>query len=89
MQRKQYLVKLSNESEGNKFIKYLENEGLINVHNISFEHSLTKVLAIDNEKFFAVSVTCLAGLANKNIKPITIKEFVLIYKSNLETTNNI
>ena len=88
MQRKQYLVKLSNESEGNKFIKYLENEGLINVHNISFEHSLTKVLAIDNEKFFAVSVTCLAGLAGKKT-PISIEEYVAIRKHELVLTNSI
>ena len=31
MQRKQYLVKISNEIEGNKFIKYLEDEGFENI----------------------------------------------------------
>ena len=35
MQRKQCLVKLLNESEGNKFIKYLENEGFENIHKIA------------------------------------------------------
>ena len=89
MQRKQFLVKLSDEEQGNKFIKFLENEGFENVHNISFEGLKIKVLVVGDEKFFGTNVTCLAALANKNIKPITIEEFIVKYKSNLEITNSI
>ena len=89
MKRKQFLVKLSDEEQGNKFIEFLENEGFVNVHNISFEGLKVKVLVVDDEKFFGTNVTCLAALANKNIKPITIEEFIVKYKSNLEITNSI
>ena len=79
MQRKQFLVKLSNEVKGNKFIKYLESNGFKNVHRISFEDLQINVLAIGEDKFFAINTTCLAGLASCNIKPISIEEFMEIY----------
>ncbi len=81
MQRKQFLVKLSNESEGNQFIQFLESEGFENVHKISFDKLRIKVLVVDDKKFFATNVTCLAALAGSNIKPICIDEFMKIYTS--------
>lgn len=87
MQRKQYLVKLSNEIEGNQFIKYLENNGFDNVHNIDFERLRIKVLVVDGKSFFSTNVTCLAALAGCQIKPISTNDFMSIYKSILEKTN--
>ena len=88
MQRKQFLVKLS-EEKGEKFIAYLEKEGYTNVHNISFNDLKVKVLVFDGEKFFGTSVACLAGLADKGIRPISIEEFVAIHKSSLNLTQTI
>jgi len=76
MQRKQFLVKLPNEIKGNKFIKYLEKHGFINVHNVTFDSLRVKVLVIDDKKFFSTNVTCLAALASCNIKPMTIEDFI-------------
>ena len=81
MQRKQFIVKLPNEIKGNKFIKHLENRGLTNVHKISFEDLRIKVLVINKNEFFGTNVTCLAGLASRGIKPISIEEFVSIYNA--------
>ena len=81
MQRKQFLVKLSNEVKGNKFIQHLENNGFNNVHRISFEGLQIKVLAVGEDEFFAINTTCLAGYASRGIKPISIEEFMAIYKA--------
>ena len=75
MQRRQLLVKLSNKADGENFIEFLENNGLINVHNISYDSLRIKVLVVDDKEFFSTNVTCLAALASCNIKPITIEEF--------------
>ena len=87
MQRKQFLVKLSNESEGNQFIQFLESEGFENIHKITFDRLRIKVLVVDGTAFFATNITCLAALAGSNIKPIGVDDFMKIYKSKL-TTNN-
>ena len=88
MQRKQYLVQLS-EAKGNRFIKFLENEGFLNVHNIDFEDLKLKVLVVDDKKFFGTNVTCLAVLSSKNIRPISIEKFVAEYKANINTDYTI
>ena len=87
MQRRQFLVKLANESEGNQFIKFLESEGLENIHKITFDRLRIKVLVVDDTAFFATNVTCLAALAGSNIKPISVDEFMKIYKSKLAANN--
>ena len=74
-QRKQHLVKLNNEKEGNEFIEYLEQNGLINVQKILFQDLRIKVIVVDNEKFWATNATCLAALAGSKIYPISIDEF--------------
>lgn len=75
MQRKQFLVKLQDENEGNQFIEYLEYNGLVNVHKVSFDSLRIKVLVIDSKKFFSTNVTCLAALASCGIKPISVNDF--------------
>ena len=74
-QRKQVLVKLANHKEGEEFIKYLEGNGLLNVHNISFDKLRIKVLVVDKNEFFSTNVTCLAALASCGIKPISVNDF--------------
>ena len=85
MQRKQFLVKLKNEDEGNRFIKYLEYNGFVNVHKISFNDLRVKVLVAENKQFFSTNVTCLAALAGYGIKPMSTDEF----KSKFELEFNI
>lgn len=80
MQRKQFLVKLSNESEGNQFIEYLTNKGFSNIHKISFNQLRVKVLVIDDQNFFSTNVTCLAAFASCGIKPISVDEFKILFE---------
>ena len=89
MQRKQVLVKISNENEGNYFIQHLEKEGFLNVHNITFDKLRTKVLVIDRKKFFQINVTCLAALASCGIKPISVDEFIDQTKSQSNVINSL
>ena len=84
MQRKQFLVKISNEIEGNKFIKYLEDEGFENIHKVTFDKLRVKVLVIDGKTFFSTNTTCLAALASCKIKPLSIEDFLNIYNLNME-----
>ena len=84
MQRKQYLVKISNKNEGNKFIKYLEDEGFENIHKVTFDKLRVKVLVIDSKTFFSTNTTCLAALASCKIKPLSIKDFLNIYNLNIK-----
>ena len=81
MQRKQFLVKLPNGVKGNKFIKYLESNGFNNVHGISFEDLQVNVVAICENKFFGLNITCLAGVASCGLKPIGIEDFMAIYNA--------
>lgn len=74
-QRKQVLVKLTNSKEGKEFIDYLENNGFINIHNISFDSLRVKVIVVDTDKFWSTNITCLAAVASCGIKPISIEEF--------------
>ena len=89
MQRKQYLVKLNNSIEGNKFIKYLEDNGLKNVHNVSQESLRIKVLVVDENVFFSTNVTCLSAAAIVGIKPISIEEFKEEFEYQFNITNNL
>ena len=89
MQRKQFLVKLPNELDGNKFIKCLEKKGFLNIHNISFETLRIKVLVIDDKKFFSTNATCLAALSSCGIKPISIDDFIRELKAELNETINL
>lgn len=81
MQRKQYLVKLENATEGKKFIKYLEVNGKRNVYNINYEDLRIKVLVVDEKVFFSTNVTCLSAAAIIGIKPISIDEFKSEFES--------
>jgi len=85
MQRKQFIVKLENEKEGNRFIKYLEHNGFNNIHNVSFNRLKIKVLVIDNSIFFPTNATCLAALSSQRIKPISTDEF----KAEFEADHNV
>lgn len=89
MQRKQFLVKLQNEEEGNRFIKYLEHKGLVNVHKISFNDLRIKVLVVEYKIFFSTNVTCLAALAGCGLKPLSIEDFMKIYHFNMENCNTL
>lgn len=89
MQRKQYLVKLTNSDEGKQFIDYLENNGFLNVHNITFDTLRIKVLVVDKSEFFSTNVTCLAALAGCGIKPITIDEFKIEFETQSNTINTL
>lgn len=80
MQRKQYLVNISNEIEGNKFIEYLENKGFENIHKVTFDKLRVKVLVISGKTFFSTNTTCLAALAS----PLSIDDFMNIYNLNME-----
>ena len=84
MQRKQYLVKLSNKIEGNKFIKYLEDEGFENIHKVTFDKLRVKVLVIDRKTFFPTNATCLAALSSCGIKPISTKDFMVTHNTSIE-----
>ena len=89
MQRKQFLVKLQNENEGNQFIEYLEYNGLVNVHNVCFDSLRIKVLVIDDEKFFSTNATCLAALASCGIKPIGTDEFKAKFEAEFNIGNGL
>jgi len=89
MQRKQVLVKLPNEIEGNQFIEYLESKGFVNVHKIDFNKLRVKVLVIEGYNFFSTNVTCLAALASCKIKPVSIDDFMLKYGFDLENSNTL
>ena len=86
-QRKQYLVKLNNAKEGNEFIEYLEQNGFDNIHNLSFESLRIKVIGVTDQKFGALSVTCLAALAGSKIYPISVEEFKNWFNSNKQINN--
>lgn len=81
MKCKQRIVKLINKEEGDFFIKYLENIGLKNVNNLSYDKLQVndklqvKVVVVDSNKFFATNVTCLAAAASCGIRPISVEEF--------------
>ena len=85
MQRKQYLVKLDNATNGNNFISYLEKNGFKNLQNLNYEDLRIKVLVIDQNKFFTTNVTCLSAAAMVGIKPISIDDF----KDEFENENNL
>ena len=89
MQRKQFLVKLQDENEGNQFIEYLEYNGLVNVHKVSFDSLRIKVLVIDDKKFFSSNVTCLAALASCGIKPIGTDEFKAKFEAEYNIINSL
>lgn len=86
-QRTQHLVKLNNAKEGNEFIKYLEQNGFINVQKISFKGLQVKVIVVDNEKFWATNITCLAALASSKIYPISVEEFKDIAECKNQSNN--
>jgi len=86
-QRKHHVVKLNNAKEGDEFIKYLEQNGFINVHNLSFENLRIKVIGVGDQKFGALSVTCLAALASSKIYPISVEEFKNWFNSNNQINN--
>ena len=88
-QRKQVLVKLTNDKEGKEFISFLESRGLINIHNITFNKLTTKVLIVEDKKFFSANVTCLAIMARYGIKPISVNEFKTRLKNQTEMINNL
>lgn len=88
-QRKQVLVKLADLKEGDEFIKYLESNGFLNIHNITFSNLRIKVLVVDNNKFFSTNITCLAALATCGIKPISVDEFKTKFELRTNITNNI
>ena len=89
MQRKQYLVKLENATEGKKFIKYLENNGKRNVHNINYEDLRIKVLVVDENVFFSTNVTCLSAAAIVGIRPISINEYKAEFESQFDNINSL
>lgn len=89
MQRKQFLVKLENENKANKFIKYLENNGFLNVHNITFNKLRIKVLLVNKNEFFSTNITCLAALSNYGIKPISIDEFKTTFEAEFNINNDL
>ena len=78
MQRKQFLVKLQDQSEGDNFIQYLENNGYSNVHNVSYDSLRIKVLVVDKNVFFSTNATCLAALSQSGIRPIGVDDFYAI-----------
>ena len=84
-QRKQYLVKLNGEIEGEDFISLLEENGYSNPSKISYKDMQIKVLVVDEDKFFPTNVTCLSAAATVGIKTITVDEFLEI--SNLNNNN--
>ena len=86
MQRKQLIVKLPDEVKGNRFIKYLERNGFENVHELTYEKLRIKVLVIGDNEFFATNATCLAGLAQANLRPISIEDFIALYNAQEELT---
>ena len=86
-QRKHQLVKLNNAKEGNEFIEYLEQNGFINFHNICFDNLRIKVIGVGEQKFGAVSVTCLAALASSKIYPISVEEFKSWFELNNHANN--
>ncbi len=88
-QRKQVLVKLVNNKEGEEFIEYLESNGLLNVHNITFDKLRIKVLVIDKNEFFSTNVTCLAALASCGIKPISTDEFKTKFETDFTIINKL
>ena len=81
-QRKQYLVKLISQAQGNEFIKFLEANGYYNSHNIKFENMHIKVLVIDEKSFFTTNATCLAAAVNCGIKCISVEEFKKLINAN-------
>ena len=83
-EKKQYLVKLNSELEGNDFINLLENNGYVNTHNISYKDLQVKVIAVGKNNFFGVNVTSLACAVNCGKKCISVDEFknVVELKSN-------
>ena len=89
MQRKQYFIKLSNKTDGNKFIEYLESKGYENIHKINYEKMKIKVLIVDDKKFFSTNVTCLAAMASCKINPISIDKFMKLNDKSLEKFNDL
>ena len=73
-QRKQFIVKLEKE-KGDSFIEYLEKNGYKNVHKLNYGCLRHKYLIIDEDKFFATNITCLAAAASSGIIPISQQEF--------------
>ena len=72
-----------------EFISFLESRGLINIHNITFNKLTTKVLIVEDKKFFSANVTCLAIMARYGIKPISVNEFKTRLKNQTEMINNL
>ncbi len=82
MQNKQILVKFKDKNQGEKFIEFLEQKGFTNVHNTTYDKLRVKVLVIDTStrEFFGTNITCLAGLASCDIKPVSIDDFYSSYE---------